>query len=205
MSEIQAMKDRCIEAVETFRRMNRLGGRVGPSTKSGYWPDIVREIKKGDRAPEVTRVFVFPTAVDIQRAEEFLGWINTYLTEDERNHVHNWAYLKTSANATIRGWCEKMGLLEHNYRRRINAIFQKLAFTVSHNAGVMCSLVVDDDEEIEENRASSGRPARVKGLEVYRPEEARPEHLPDSAQHKRLISDLLKRQKLRTGSQTRAA
>lgn len=196
MTTPQSMKDRCIEAVETFRGLRI---RVGPSSKSGFWPEFQFDRTK-DYAPDTTRIIRLPTAIEIQHAEQFTGWVNTYLDEQERKDIWQWGTLKVLPHRTIRGYCEKIGLREHEYRRQINRIFQKLAFTVSGNSAVLCSLSVDDNENTGENRASSGRIARVKGIEVYRPDEARPEHLPDSAQHKRLISDLLKRQRQRTAA-----
>lgn len=196
MTTPQSMKDHCIEAVETFRGLRI---RVGPSSKSGFWPEFQFDRTK-DYAPDTTRIIRLPTAIEIQHAEQFTGWVNTYLDEQERKDIWQWGTLKVLPHRTIRGYCEKIGLREHEYRRQINRIFQKLAFTVSGNSAVLCSLSVDDNENTGENRASSGRIARVKGIEVYRPDEARPEHLPDSAQHKRLISDLLKRQRQRTAA-----
>lgn len=196
------MQERAIEALETYRSLRV---NVGPSSKSGYWPDIVGELDKGDRAPEETRVIRIPTAAEIAGAERFTGWVNAYLGEEDRKEVWTWARLKVIRSRTIRGFCEKMGLREHEYRRRIGKIFQKLASSVSGNPALLRSASVDDPAESGEKRASSGRGARRDGFEVWRPDEAKPEHLPDSDQHKRLVSNLLKKQKQRSGASPRAA
>lgn len=194
MTTIPELKDRCIEAAETFRKMKI---RVGPGSKSGYWPEFQFERTK-DYAPETTRVIVLPSSIEIQRAEEFAGWVNRFLSEPDRKAIHHWARLKTSPNRTIKGYCARIGMQEHNYRREIDEIFQKLLFNVYGISAALCSTSVDATEKTKEKQASSGRGADKKsGLEVWRPDEAQPQHLPESAQHKRLIADLLRRQKAR--------
>lgn len=187
----ETMKARCIEATETWRLMRI---RVGPSSKSGFWPAIAGEPDK-DYAPETTRVVRLPTAGEIARADEFTGWVNTYLGEEERKEVWQWGRLKVLPHRTIRGFCEKIGLREHEYRARISKLFQKLAFTVGGNPAVLCSPPVDDAGDLTENRASSGRSARH-----WIADDARPQHMPESAEHRRLVRDLLKRQKQRNAA-----
>lgn len=196
MTTITEMKDRCLEAAETYRKMRI---KVGPGSKSGFWPEFQFDRTK-DYAPDQTCVIVLPTAIEIQRADEFTGWVNTHLVEEDRKAIRQWAILKTSPNRTIKGYCNRIGLQEHKYRRKIDVIFQKLAFTVYGKAAVLCSMGVDAGEKTKEKQASSGRTARH-----WIAQDAKPRHLPDSAQHKRLIGNLLEKQKQRNGASPRAA
>lgn len=154
MTTITELKDRCLEAADTIRKLERTGGKVGPSTKSGFWPEFQFDRTK-DYAPDKTKIIVIPSAVDIQRAEQFTSWVNTYLVEDQRSDLRQWVYLKTHPNASIRGWCKKIGILEHNYRRRIDEIFQRLLFTVYGISSARRSPDVDDARKIEQTRAGS--------------------------------------------------
>lgn len=151
MTTIPELKDRCIETAETFRKLRI---KVGPGSKSGYWPEFQFDRTK-DYAPDKTKIIVIPSSIDIQRAEEFSGWVNRHLNEEERKSLHQWAKLKTSPNRTIRGFCKKIGMLEHNYRRHIDAIFQKLLFTVYGISPSLCSISVDEPRKIEHKRAGS--------------------------------------------------
>jgi hypothetical protein len=197
---IPEMKDRCIEAAETFRKMRI---KVGPGSKSGFWPEFQFDRTK-DYAPDQTRVIVLPTALEIQRAEEFTGWVNRYLAEEDRKAIRQWAALKTHPNRTIRGFCRKIGLQEHHYRRKIDKIFERLAFNVYGKAAVSCSMGVDDTAESGENRAGSGRNADgsrsfgTHGTQFIR--DAKPQHLPESRDHRRLIKQLLQKQRQRTAA-----
>lgn len=185
MITIPEMKERCIEAAETFRRLRI---KVGPGTKSGFWPEVARQHGK-DYPDDRTRVIVLPTAIEIQRAEEFSGWVNSSLDEQDRKDLRQWVALKTSRNATIRGYCKRIGLLEHNYRRKIDLVFERLTFTVFGDAAVSCSTGVDDDRNPGQNRAPSETFWR------------------DDAQFRRrqMVQRLLARTGKRIGSSTRAA
>lgn len=64
------VRERFAEAAETLRRLPELKHR--PSTT--YWPDIVREVGKGDYAVETERDNE-PTAREIDDMEEALRWL----------------------------------------------------------------------------------------------------------------------------------
>lgn len=151
MTTITELKDRCLEAHNTFSRMQV---RVGPSGYSAYWPEM--PWVWGDDKQKLHRPLRFvPSAATITRANEFSGWVNANLNEEQRKLIREWAHLKTSKNATIRGYCKKIGILEHNYRRRIDEIFQMLLFTVYGISTVRRSPDVDDARKIEQTRAGS--------------------------------------------------
>lgn len=151
MTTIPEMKDRCIEAAETFRKMQVA---VGPTKYAAYWPEM--PWVWGDDKQKLHRPLKWvPTSSMIARAEQFAGWVNAGLDEEDRKTLHQWAALKTSRNATIRGYCKRIGLLEHNYRRKIDEVFERLTFTVFGNLALSCSSGVDDDAKSGENGAPS--------------------------------------------------
>jgi hypothetical protein len=185
MSPIADMKSRCLETVEVYRRM---GIRVGPSSKSGFWPEFQFDRSK-DYAPDHTRIIRLPTAAEISRADEFTTWVNTHLSDNQRLMMWEWAKLKLSPKRTIRGFCEKIGLREHEYRRKIGKIFQHLAFSVTHDPDVMRLPCVDDGEKTGNKRA---------GSENYWRDD-------DGFTRRQMIRRLLEKSEQRTGSKIRAA
>lgn len=120
MSSIADMKTACIDAIETFDRL--------PPDRRGSgsaWPEIARE-KGTDYASDQSDVRLPPTARAISDAERFTDLVNHALDEDDRKEVWRWGWIKARRDRTVRGYCEKFGLKEHEYRRRIDKLFQIL-------------------------------------------------------------------------------
>lgn len=184
----QEMRDRCLEAVEVYRRMPI---SVGPSRVLTAWPEVSKD-RTTDYAPETTNVRTPPSADMIAKADEFTAAASRILTEKERQQMWQWAAIKLSRHATLRGYSEKMGLTEHKYRRQIEAIFQKLAGNRPSKPPLRFERDVDRPAKSGDQEIRSERSARH-----WMSSDAKPLHRPDSQEHQSLVRKLLKQQEKR--------
>lgn len=142
--EIRAIAIEAWETIETMPESARM-----PSVKT-CWPEWTR-----DDAGETFPVRLLPSAEQIGRAERFFDAVNMLDTQAKRSAIYNWIKVKTSRNRTIRGYSEKMGLREHQYRSWIDNIFQEVAGKFRPNPGLMVPGEVEHTPEISDKRSTS--------------------------------------------------
>jgi hypothetical protein len=76
------IEDRFEDAALTLRRLPNPPGS-GPRGYGGSWPDYVQEAKHAYGYAEA-RMRVIPSAVDIQKMEDCIGWLHLLDPEDAR-------------------------------------------------------------------------------------------------------------------------
>lgn len=140
---LPGMRSDFIEAMHTIRRL-RIS--VGPKAYGNSMPEYIKEAWK-DAPPDKTKVIVIPGADEIARMEACFDVVNANLNEADRHEIYTWGRVQTSRNATIRGFAEKMGLKEHQYRRKIDEIFQKLVVHWENNRILRLSTHVELSEK----------------------------------------------------------
>lgn len=181
------MKARAIEAMDVIRA---IPGYVGPGGANGYWPEHLRDYADNDAKPKFR-----PSADQIARCDQFTTWVSRLDTAKERENVWQWAFIKAVHSKTVRGHCINCGLKEHEYRRQISSIFQKLA----RISGIKQEMRPNADVDaiiIQSEKAPSSEKSRTHWMD----ETAKPVHDPDCDSHKALIKRLLKKQQNRVGA-----
>lgn len=152
MITVPELRGVCVEAFETMKRLPAVNG---PSTRLGYWPETMFE-RHTDWKTGSNRVRLHPTSAQISSMDRFFDAVNRLPKEADRKAIFEWGLVKTSRNMTIRGFAEKMGLLEHQYRRKIDEIFQKLAVNYNTDKMLMSSIIVEQSAEMRD----TGSPSR---------------------------------------------
>lgn len=145
--DIPQLRSIAIEAIETVQRLPESAKM--PSVKT-CWPEWTR-----DSAGETFPVRLLPSADQISRADRFFEALNRLESEVERKEIYAWGRVQTSRNATIRGYADKMGLREHEYRRSIDKIFQKVAVHFNRNPGSLLFAPVEHREEMGHKQPTS--------------------------------------------------
>ena len=199
---IPGMRSTLIEAMLTMRNMRE---RWGPKAYGNSMPEYVREAWK-DAPPDTNKVMVHPSSEQISRMEAMFDLINQRLEEDERRHLYQWARVQVSKRATIRGISKKLGMKEHEYRRLIDKIFQKLIVHWGSMKALRLFTPVEQAQESGQFREKSdvARPTG-RGINGFQAEDGKPQHLPESGDHKRLITKMLKAGRKRDGAKPRPA
>lgn len=104
------VKARLSEAAVVIERGTRRGG---PSNKTGFWPEMMREFAdlrdggeeaREDHARERNRTRFVATALEMSRAEEAIGWVGRYLGEPAHDEERRWLQLWMWSEATGAGW-----------------------------------------------------------------------------------------------------
>lgn len=144
-------------AIEAYKTMTRMPKPSGPAGSAGYWPEY-----PGMYADERTRYRVIPKAYEISRMDKLFDAINKLEREGERRAIFEWMEIQCSKRMTIRGEAQKLGLLEHQYRKSIDGIFQKVAVHYNINPGSMSFTPVEHYDETGHNGSTSdeARPAK---------------------------------------------
>lgn len=148
MIDIPQLRAICVEAMETSERLPEQNRPTG--TTKTYWPEWTRE-----DAGETFPVRLLPSADQISLADRFFEALNKLESEYERKQIYTWGRIKTSRNRTIRGYAEKMGLREHEYRREIDGIFQKVARHFRIGTVTIRSIPVEQAEEMGHKTSTS--------------------------------------------------
>lgn len=195
---IPGMRTIFIEAMQTIRAVRT--ERIGPKAFGNSMPAYVHEMWK-DAPPDGTKVVVLPTSESIAVMEALFDLVNECLTEAERKDLYQWGRIQVSKYATIRRYAAKIGLKEHEYRRKIDAIFQKLLVHWNGKRALRLYANVEQARESGQKREKSdvARPRR-RGIAAEMAEDGRPQHLPESMDHKRLIRKMLKASSKRAGA-----
>lgn len=138
-------------AIEAYKTMTRMPNDEGkPSQKSGYTLEY-----PGMHADELTQCRTIPDSHQISRMEKFFDALNRLESEGERKAIHQWMKIQNTKGLTIGFEARKLGLLEHGYRKSINAIFQKVIVHYNINPGSMLFTPVEHCDETGHNGSTS--------------------------------------------------
>lgn len=186
---LPAMRAEFIDAMQTIRRLRIT---VGPKAYGNSMPEYLHEFWK-DAHPEKTRIIVRPSSEQIARMEAVFEVVNETLCEEDRHQVYQWGRIQVSRHATIREFSAKLGMKEHEYRRQIDKIFQKLVDRWKVKPALRLSTNVEQPKESGQKTSRSDETRSKNGrITGHMAPDSRPEHLPESADHKRLIRRMLK-------------
>jgi hypothetical protein len=107
------VRGRLSEAAVVIERSTR---KDAPSRKLGFWPAVEREFHevwnvlvesaqaREDHQAERNRVRYIPSALEIARAEEAIGWPGRYLAAPAHDEERRWLQLWMWSEATGAGW-----------------------------------------------------------------------------------------------------
>ena len=169
---IETMKQRALTAWQTMRRLHV--GRVGPSQSLTYWPEHILDY------PNPRQFRRIPTSGEIADADDVQDMANRRLSEVERKDLWQWCRLKdrSEKGSSIQNYCDKYGLKEHNYRRHIDKLFQKLAGIEKNNLIVRLKRDVDGGQKAGKLGTQSDV-MRSNGITAWRPADSTPVHDPN--------------------------
>lgn len=156
-------------AIEAYATMQKMPSGYGPSAGAGYVLEY-----PGMYAAELTRVRILPTAYEISRMDKLFDAVNKLESEQERKEINRWMEIQNAKHLTIGFEAKKLGLREHEYRKTINAIFQKVAVHYNINPGSMLFTPVEHCDEMGDNESTSDEARPRDYPTFYRDETAKP-------------------------------
>lgn len=178
--------------LDAYRTMLADPARIGPKAYGNNWPEVWDEYRRGEPTPLKRPL---PDAKAIARADRFFSIMNEALDESARKQVIEWLRIKNSVHSTIRGFCEKNGLLEHQYRSRIDKLFQDIADCWKMNPASRLDRNVEvgtENDDTEQNRAPLPKAPPYAKIGDWKLQD-----LPNSADRQSLIKNLLRKQRKR--------
>lgn len=177
-------------AVEAWETMEALPDKSAMRRVKTCWVEWTR-----DDAGETFPVRLLPSAEQIGRAERFFDAVNKLDTQAKRSAIHQWIKVKVSRNRTIRGYSEKMGLREHQYRSWIDDIFQEVAGNFRINSGLMLAGEVEPAPETSDKRSFSNDPRP----NFWMAEDAKPRAIDETPNRQNCMRAMLARAAERVG------
>jgi hypothetical protein len=120
----------------------------------GAMSDIVRDLMEGYGYQEVT-VKRIPTAGAISRMYECWDWINTYLDEEARKLVYDYAFIKTRKGVYFEAYLKKIDMSRSTFERRIQSHCQRIADNLNQKHRVRLTTAFDELTEIDVNHTLS--------------------------------------------------
>ena len=164
---------RLLEAMETLMLLPAI---KGPNGYGSSMPEIAMTKTEAwlAGATATSRYKRRPDRDAIDRMPVTWGWINTTLSEAERKLIYGWARAKVSNRRRIARYAEKMGFTDRTMRRRITALFQKVANALNQRYVVCATVSLADVSEIS-TEIDPEVVSSVKYATHWRAEDARPE------------------------------
>jgi hypothetical protein len=120
---------------------------LGPRMGLGAMSDIVREMMEGYGYNETT-VRRIPSAGAISRMYQTWDWINTYLNEEGRKLVYDYAFVKTRKGVYFDAYLKKIDMSRRTFERRIAAHCQQIADNLNQKHRVRLTVAFDDVTQI---------------------------------------------------------
>ncbi|OWV87349.1 hypothetical protein ATY75_03295 [Rhizobium sp. N122] len=116
---------------------------LGPRMGLGAMSDIVRDLMEGYGYNEAT-VKRIPSAGAISRMHETWHWINTYLDEEQRKLVYDFAFIKTRKGVYFEAYLKKIDMSRSTFERRIQSHCQQIADNLNQKCRVRLTVTFDD-------------------------------------------------------------
>lgn len=120
---------------------------LGPRMGLGAMSDIVRDLMESYGYSEVT-VRRVPSAGAISRMHETWDWINTYLNEEQRKLVYDYAFIKTRKGVYLDAYLKKIDMSRSTFERRIQSHCQQIADNLNQKCRVRLTVTLDAVTEI---------------------------------------------------------
>lgn len=79
---------------------------------------------------------------------EVWDWVNTYLNEDQRKRVYEYAFIKTRKGIYLEQYLQKIGISRRTFDRRIEADCQRIADALNQKRRVRLTVAFDDVTQI---------------------------------------------------------
>ena len=114
----------------------------------GTMSDIVRDLMEGYGYNEAT-VKRIPSAGAISRMHETWKWINTYLNEEQRKLVYDYAFIKTRKGVYFEAYLKKIDMSRSTFERRIQSYCQIIADNLNQKCRVRLTVAFDAVTEID--------------------------------------------------------
>ena len=184
MNTIRQMRARFLESMDVAMR---LSGSVRPKQFGNSWPEYELEFKE-------MKFHNRPSAIQLLRCNEFWDWFMSELGETERHMLIEYGRIRLHPMSTVRGFCEKNGLFEGKYQWQIDKIFQKLMRNCRINRTVRPFGQLDEDRFLGKKPENA---PLVRTPKYHREPGAVPVDDPKHPDRKRLITKLLRHQRLR--------
>lgn len=164
---------RLLEAMETLMLLPAI---KGPNGYGSSMPEIAMTKTEAwlAGATATSRYKRRPDRDAIDRMPVTWGWINAVLSEPERKLIYGWARAKVSNRRRIACYAEKMGFTDRTMRRRITALFQKVADALNQNHVVCDAGRLDGLSEIGPE-VDAEVVSSVTYAKHWRADDARPE------------------------------
>lgn len=121
---------------------------LGPRMGLGAMSDIVRDLMESYGYSEAT-VKRIPSAGAISRMHETWEWINTYLDEEQRKLVYDFAFIKTRKGIYLEAYLRKIDMSRSTFERRIQSYCQRIADNLNQKCRVRLTVAFDAVTEID--------------------------------------------------------
>jgi hypothetical protein len=122
---------RLLEMADTYQHADL--GRIGPSTKATWWPEINdkwRYARDGSIDRPYLKERYRPGAEAISRADESIAWIARHVTDDERRTLlSGWLQCQIfgTHRASFSRWCKKNGKNRRTADRQVSKAIEGIA------------------------------------------------------------------------------
>ncbi len=120
---------------------------LGPRMGLGAMSEIVRDLMEGYGYSEA-KVRHIPSAGAISRMHETWDWINTYLNEEQRKLVYDYAFIKTRKGVYLEAYLKKIDMSRSTFERRIASYCQRIADNLNQKCRVRLTMALDEVTEI---------------------------------------------------------
>ena len=121
---------------------------LGPRMGLGAMSDVVRDLMEGYGYNEAT-VKRIPSAGAISRMHETWDWINSYLDEEARKLVYDFAFIKTRKGIYLDAYLRKIDMSRSTFERRIASYCQQIADNLNQKCRVRLTVPFDEMTEID--------------------------------------------------------
>lgn len=184
----QLVRDRVIEAAETLQMSP---AALGPRMM-GSMSDVFSEYLDDYRRGEPTRLRRVPAPGALTRMEETWAWINTHLDERQRKVLYDYGFLKTRKGMYLAQYLDRNGIIRRTFERQILRNCQIIADNLNRLHFARLTMPLDGVSQIEAEVAPS-TVSSVTYAKWERGADAKPQHLPDHPDHRKLVRRLAER------------
>lgn len=192
----QDVQHRVIEAAETIMLCPP---DHGPRGYGSAWPEHIPDYQRPARTRRK------PSAAALSRMVECWDWLNS-LSDADRFLVYAWAAVKATKGRSVEDFADEQDIRPRTLRWQLTKIFKEIAGGLNRSYSLRLKAEVD---VVAENLAHE-RPDRLPKAVGRSPRrmmdpDAKPDHLPDSVDHKALIKRLEKQNRRRARKVAKSA